>query len=77
MQDPLLLELQDGPVYGDSEVGPRGEGNAVTLRVQQLSNLAILQNSYGLEQVFSSLTWIRSQFLSMEYWMELLSMRKA
>ena len=77
VQDPLLLELQDGPVYRDSEVGPRGEGDAVTLRVQQLPNLAILQNSYGLEQVFPSLTWIRSQFLSMEYWMELLSMRKA
>ena len=43
MQDPLLLQLEDGPVYRDSEVRARREGNAVTLGVQQLANLEIEQ----------------------------------
>ena len=83
------LQLEDGTRYWDPVKGARCEGDPITFRVKKLSHLAntISKNSQKIFfllvclsfHAFAQLvdTCIRSQFLSIWYWMLLLSMRKA
>ena len=63
VQFPLLLKLENCPVYWNPVMGARGEGNSVPFGVKKLANLPY-NDHYYTHQTLASLTWMRSHILS-------------